>query len=142
MVCFMPGFVTEPERADLVAGDAEEERLTKLFPEAPARVTAEKAIWRKTHPEPVPATLADVANHIDHIRQVAGIDHLGLGADFEGFHGAVKGLEDVACYPALLVELMRRGYTANDIKKIAGLNLLRVLEEAEKVSARLRSDAK
>jgi membrane dipeptidase len=137
MVCFMPGYTSEAERADLARRDSEEERLKKLYPDSEAKVDEGLAAWRKEHPEPAAATLADVVNHIEHIRQVAGIDHIGLGADFEGFHGAVDGLGDVSCYPALLAELMRRGYTKEDVKKIAGLNVLRALREAEKVSARM-----
>ena len=87
-----------------------------------------------------PATLTDVADHIDHLRKVAGIDHVGIGSDFDGFHGSTKGLEDVSCYPALLAELLRRGYSKDDLKKIAGLNVLRVLREAEKVAAKLQKE--
>jgi membrane dipeptidase len=65
---------------------------------------------------------------------------VGIGSDFEGFDGPPDGLEDVSCYPALLAELMRRGYTKQDIQKVAGLNLLRVMREVEKVSARLRAN--
>src|SRR5205823_13342196 len=109
-----------------------------VFPDNDAKVEDGLAEWRKGHPAPPPAKLADVADHIDHIRKVAGIDHVGIGSDFDGFRGPPEGLEDVSCYPALLVELMRRGYTKGDVKKVAGLNLLRVLREAEKVAASLR----
>ena len=142
MACFMPGYVTEAERADLEAGQKEGDRLKNLFPDDDAKVEEGHAAWRKTHPEPPPATLADVANHIDYIRKVAGIDHVGIGSDFEGYHGATQGLEDVGCYPALLAELMRRGYTSQEIKKVAGLNLLRVLRQAEKVSRQLQRQAR
>ena len=81
-----------------------------------------------------------MADHIDHVRKVAGIDHVGIGSDFEGFSGAPDGLEDVSCYPALLAELMRRGYTREEIRKLAGLNLLRVFREVEQVSARLKRE--
>jgi len=140
MVCFVPGFITESERADMEAGEKEEERLTKSFPNVPARVKQGKLEWRKTHPEPPPATLADVADHIDHITKIAGINYIGLGADFEGFHGGVKGLEDVSRYPALLAELLNRGYSKEDIKKIAGANLLRAFRQAEKVAATLQHE--
>ena len=138
MVCFMPGFVTESERADMKLRDQEKDRLEGLYPADAAKVEQALAAWRATHPAPHAATLADVADHIDHIRKVAGIDHLGLGSDFDGFHGATIGLEDVSCYPALLAELLRRGYTNQEIKQVAGLNLLRVLRQAERVSAQLR----
>ena len=98
------------------------------------------ADWHRTHPSPHEAGLSDVADHIDHVRKVAGIDHVGIGSDYEGFDGAPDGLEDVSCYPALLAELMRRGYTREDIKKVAGQNLLRVFREVEKVSARMKRE--
>ena len=139
MVCFMPGYVIERERADLIAHDKEEERLKKLFPNDPPKVEEGLAAWRKEHPEPPQATLTDVADHLDHVRKVAGIDHVGLGSDFDGFHGGVKGLNDVSCYPALLAELLRRGYSKDDIKKIAGLNVLHVMRQAEKVAAELQA---
>jgi membrane dipeptidase len=138
MVCFVPGFVTESARENYEQASAERKRLEKLYPNDPARVEQEGAAWRKAHPVRVPPTLSDVADHIDYIRQVAGVDHVGIGSDFDGFSGTVKGLEDVSCYPALLAELLRRGYTKEEIKKVAGLNLLRVMRESEKVAARLQ----
>jgi membrane dipeptidase len=140
MIAFLPAFLTESERADSEAWDKEQERLQALFPDNEAKLAEGRSVWRKVHPEPHPATLADAANHIDYIRKVAGIDHVGLGSDFDGFHGAARGLEDVSCYPALLAELLQRGYTADEIKKVAGLNLLRAFKQAEKVAARLQRD--
>lgn len=138
MVCFLPGYLTERGRAALEAAEAEKARLRKLYGEGSARYQKARAEWRRRHPAAHEASLADVADHIDHVRQVAGIDHVGIGSDFEGFDGAPEGLEDVSCYPALLAELMRRGYDREDLKKVAGANLLRVFREAEKVSARLK----
>jgi membrane dipeptidase len=83
------------------------------------------------------AALPDVANHIDHIREVAGLEHVGIGSDFDGFSAPPAGLEDVSCYPALLAELLRRGYSGDDVKKVAGQNLLRVLRAAQETAARL-----
>ncbi|MCR4373888.1 MAG: dipeptidase, partial [Acidobacteria bacterium] len=80
------------------------------------------------------ATIIQVADHIDHIRKVAGIDHVGLGGDFDGITQVVLGLEDVATYPDLLTELLRRGYSDEDVRKIAGKNILRVLKRAEDVA--------
>ncbi len=142
MVCFMPGYTVERERVDLGARDKEEERLQALYPDDKPKVEEGLKAWRAEHAEPRPATLADVADHIDHIRKVAGIDHIGLGADFEGFHGGIKGLDDVSCYPGLLAELLQRGYTKEDIQKVAGLNVLRVIREAEKVAAKLQKQTK
>jgi len=98
-----------------------------------ARPEAERA----SVPSPK-ATLAQVADHIDHIRKVAGIDHIGLGGDFDGISSVVVGLEDVSTYPALSAELLRRGYSDEDIKKIIGLNVLRVMRQVEKVAAGLQ----
>jgi len=138
MVCFLPGYLTERGRIAMAAADAEKERLGKLYPDNSERFEQAMAAWRRQHPSAPEAGLSDVADHIDHVRKVAGIDHVGVGSDFEGFHGAPDGLEDVSCYPTLLAELMRRGYTREDIRKVAGLNFLRVFREAEHASARLK----
>ena len=134
MACFLPGYLNEANSAHWSAALAEKERLAKAFPDKPDQVDAQLQAWRRAHPAP-PATLNDVANHIDHLREAAGIDHVGIGSDFEGFIGEVRGLEDVSCYPALLEELLRRGYSGEDIKKIAGLNFLRVFRDVERVAA-------
>jgi membrane dipeptidase len=83
--------------------------------------------------------LQQVADHIDHIRNVAGVDHVGIGSDFDGIEETPQGLEGVDRYPALLEELMRRGWTDADVAKVAGANVLRVLAAAEQVAARLRA---
>jgi len=84
------------------------------------------------------ATLSQVADHIDHIRKVAGIDHIGFGGDFDGITQVVQGLEDVSKYPDLTAELMKRGYSDADLKKILGQNVLRVMRQTEKVAAGLQ----
>jgi membrane dipeptidase len=91
------------------------------------------------HPEPR-ATLSDVADHVEHVRDVAGIDHVGIGADFFGQPAwMAKGLEDVATYPALFAELIRRGWSDEDLAKLSRGNILRTLREAERVAARLQA---
>jgi len=85
------------------------------------------------------ATVAQVADHIEHIRRVAGVEHVGIGGDFDGITEVVQGLEDVAAYPRLFAELSRRGWSEADMKKLAGENVLRAFAEAERVSARLRA---
>jgi membrane dipeptidase len=139
MVCFMPGFVVQRESADLEAWEKENERLKKLFANDTAKVEQGIAEWRTSHAEPRRGTISDVADHIDHIRKIAGIEHIGLGSDFDGFRGGISGLDDVSGYPALLAELLRRGYSTEDVKKIAGLNVLRVLKAAEKIAADLHA---
>ena len=84
-------------------------------------------------------TLNDVADHIDHAREVAGVDHVGIGGDFDGISTVPMGLEDVSTYPALFAELIRRGYTQDELRKIAGLNLLRAMKEMEATAERLRA---
>jgi membrane dipeptidase len=115
MVTFVPGFISQ----EVANFDAKPEAERKG--QAPPR-----------------ATLSQVADHIDHIRKVAGIDHIGLGGDFDGITQVVAGLEDVSKYPDLTAELLKRGYKDDDIKKILGLNVLRVMRGAEKVAASLQ----
>ncbi|HWE41957.1 MAG TPA: membrane dipeptidase, partial [Gemmatimonadaceae bacterium] len=93
--------------------------------------------WRESHRPPA-ATIADVADHIEHVRKVAGVDHVGIGGDFDGITDNVVGLEDVSKYPALFAELAHRGWSDADLARLANGNILRVLAEAERVSARLR----
>jgi membrane dipeptidase len=81
-----------------------------------------------------------VADHIEHVRRVAGIDHVGIGGDYDGTGMLPVGLEDVSTYPALLAELARRGWTEADLRKLAGENALRVWREAERVAGRLRAE--
>ena len=87
---------------------------------------------------PPRATLAQVADHIEHIRRVAGAAHVGIGGDFDGISETVEGLEDVATYPALFAELVHRGWSDADLRKLAGENILRVLSRTEAVAARLK----
>jgi len=115
MITFVPGFISQ----------------------AVADYDAKPAAERGNTPAPK-ATLSQVADHIDHIRKVAGIDHIGLGGDFDGISSVIVGLEDVSTYPALSAELLKRGYTDDDIKKIIGLNVLRVMRQVEKVAAGLQ----
>ena len=138
MVTFVPEYLTEIDRADETLVNAEKKRLKALYAGDKAKIKAGVAEWRKTHPDPRAATLQDAADHIDHIREVAGIDHVGIGSDFCGFSNPPPGLDDVSCYPNLLAELLKRGYSKDDIKKVAGLNVLRALRGAEKVAAQLQ----
>jgi membrane dipeptidase len=85
-------------------------------------------------------TLSQVADHIDHLRDVAGIDHVGIGSDFDGGEPLPDGLTDVSRFPALLGELLRRGYSDDDVRKVAGGNVLRTLRGAEAVARRLQAE--
>ena len=139
MVTFVPGFLS-PKVAEWSKRQADETtRLQQQFPsDEAARRTALEA-WLKNNPAPL-ATVADAADHIDHIRKVAGIDHIGLGGDYDGITSVPQGLEDVSTYPTLTAELLRRGYKDDEIKKILGLNVLRVMRAAEKVAAKLQAE--
>ena len=139
MVTFVPGFLSPKVTAWNQRQSEEQNRLKAQFPTDPHAVTQGVEAWTRANPAPR-ATVADAADHIDHIRKVAGIDHIGLGGDFDGITSVPEGLEDVSKYPALTAELLRRGYTDDEIKKILGLNILRVMREVEKVSARLQKE--
>ncbi len=138
MVNFYPEYLTESIRSAYGKDKVVKNRLKRMYASDQARFEKEWADWEAQHPPKQNATLLDVANHIDHIRQVAGIDNIGIGSDYEGFSGTPEGLEDVSCYPNLFVELLRRGYSEDDLKKIAGLNVIRALRGAEKVAAELQ----
>ncbi|MEX2467538.1 MAG: dipeptidase [Gemmatimonadota bacterium] len=86
------------------------------------------------------ATLDDAADHIDHVANVAGIDHVGIGSDFDGIDSTPVGLEDVSTFPALFAELSRRGWTEEQLRKLAGENMLRVMREAEAVARRIQRE--
>jgi membrane dipeptidase len=137
MVTFVPGFISQAV-ADYDAQLSSQRQLARSqFPNNDAYVNAAIERWKAGNPQPR-ATLSQVADHIDHIRKVAGIDHIGLGGDFDGITEVVQGLEDVSTYPALTAELLKRGYKDEDIKKILGLNVLRVMKQVEKVAAGLQ----
>lgn len=104
----------------------------------PEKAATDYAAWLKAHPAPR-VTLAEVADHIEHIAKVAGVDHVGLGSDFDGVGNQLpEGLEDVSTYPALLAELMRRGWSDADVAKVAGGNVLRAMERTEQVAKTMK----
>ena len=143
MVNFAPGYVSDARRRWDADCAAEQTRFNSppfvgLYIGQPERAKEALAAWESKNPRPV-TTLSQVADHIDHIRQVAGVDHVGLGSDLDGIGDAPVGLEGVDKYPALLAELMRRGWTDADIAKLSGENVLRVMAAAEKVAVRLRA---
>lgn len=138
MVNFLPAYVSDKVRLRGTVEAAERARLDALHVGDPDGAATTLAAWRKANPAPR-ATLSQVADHIDHVRKVAGIDHVGLGSDFDGFDRGPRGLEDVSRFPDLIAELLRRGYTDEEAAKVAGGNVLRVLRQAEAVAARLQS---
>ncbi|WP_426039004.1 dipeptidase [Brevundimonas sp. DC300-4] len=134
MVTFVPGFISEAVRswnADRAAAAA---RLLTLNPGDPGTVTAGMAAWDAAHPQPT-AGLADVIAHIQHVRDVAGIDHVGLGGDFDGVTSLPEEVQGVDAYPRILAALMAAGWSEGDLRKLAGENVLRVMRAVETVAS-------
>ncbi|MBX7167854.1 MAG: dipeptidase [Pirellulales bacterium] len=137
MVNYYSGFVVPASarlRAQMFAVGRE---LRQKFPE---QADFDRAIdaWRKANPIE-PGTIHDVVAHIDHIARVAGVEHVGLGSDYDGVEMLPKQLEDVATYPLITQALLDRGYGAEDIHKILSGNILRVLRAAEQVAAQMQT---
>ena len=141
MVCFLVYYVSEDLRLHVVERAEKDAQLREDFPDPDdtEKMQAALAAWDQANPAPV-ATLEQVADHIDHIRDIAGIDHIGIGSDYDGMPPGPRGLEDVSTYPDLFVELLKRGYSDEDIKKIAGNNVLRVMHKAEQVAGELQQN--
>lgn len=139
MVTFVPGFVSQ-EVVDW--GKHAEEAVAAIRQRVgsdSAAIASATAEWLASNPRPR-ATIANVADHIEHVRDVAGIDHVGLGGDFDGITETVLGLEDVARYPTLFLELSRRGWSEGDMRKLASENVLRAFTQAEEVARRLQGE--
>jgi membrane dipeptidase len=137
MVPFVTSFVSKAVKEYDDSLDAFGKDFLRRHPNDRPAAAREVAAWIRTHPRPN-ATLSEVADHIEHVRRVAGVDHVGIGSDFDGITENVVGLEDVSTFPALFAELARRGWTDAELAKLASGNVLRVLARAEVVSARLR----
>ena len=139
MVNFAPIYISDAFRLWSSDHDAEKTRLNAppfggLYIGQPDRAAAALAAWEREHPQPS-VTLAMVADHIEHIVKIAGVEHVGIGSDFDGVGKYLPaGLGDVSTYPELLAELMRRGWSDADVARLAGGNILRVLEKAEAVA--------
>jgi len=135
MVNFNPPFVSEARRLHDARRDSALAAMRAAGVDSLARRDSLRA-WNSRAPA---VTMQQVADHADHIRKIAGIDHVGIGSDFDGISSVPAGLEDVGKFPDLIAELLRRGWTEADVKKLAGLNVLRVLREAERVAGRQSS---
>ena len=132
MVTFVPDFVSPQCRAWTLGLRTEMERRG-LDPKDVGTRAAMVAEYVADHPRPR-ATLGQVADHIEHVRAVAGIDHVGIGGDYDGADDVPEGLEDVSCYPALVAELLDRGWSQDECVRLIGGNVLRVFREAEAVA--------
>jgi membrane dipeptidase len=139
MVTFVPSFVSEKVRLYGAAREAEQARLKALHSGEPQLVREGLAAWEKANARPR-ATLADVADHVEYVIKTAGEDYVGIGGDLDGISSTPEGLESVADYPKLFAELLRRGSTEAQLKKLAGLNVLRVMRAAEATAARLQKE--
>jgi membrane dipeptidase len=140
MVNFAPDYVSEDLRVWSVRADSIRDSLRAAFPDDTAGMRAAYVAWRDANQRP-DATLSQVADHVDHLVATAGIDHVGIGSDFDGIGFTPVGLEDVSTFPDLVAELVRRGYPDEDLRKILGGNLLRALDRAEVVAAQMRAEA-
>jgi membrane dipeptidase len=136
MVTFVPAFVS-PEVAAWEAQAKEQENAIREAVSDTVEQNRRLEEWKAMHPRPS-ATLKHVADHIEHVRKVAGSDHVGIGSDFDGIDTVPEGLEDVSKFPELFAELIRRGWSDSDLKKLAGQNVLRALRGAEATAGRLQ----
>ena len=144
MVNYAPGYVSRARQEWEAARAAETARANAppysgLYIGQPDRAAAAMADWLKANPMP-PVTLSDVADHIDHLARIAGHDHIGIGSDLDGIDTTPTGLEGVETYPALIAELLKRGWSEADCEKLAGGNILRVIEAAERVAASMKDE--
>jgi len=140
MVNFVPDFISDEVWRWGAEKNAEEARLKVFHRNSKAEVDAGLKAWEAAHPRPV-VTVNAVADHIDHIAKVAGHDHVGLGGDFDGIPYTPEGLTGVQDYPTLFAELIRRGWSDENLAKLAGGNVLRALHRAETVAASMNNEA-
>ncbi|MCH8270804.1 MAG: dipeptidase, partial [Planctomycetes bacterium] len=139
MITFVPRYLSQPLNDHTQRRRQAQQRFQDELPDDAPAVAAAMARWDQDHPSPR-ATLGDVADHIEHVARVAGIDHVGIGSDFDGIGSLPVGLEDVSKYPSLFAELLRRGFSDDDVRKVLGENLLAVMREAEAVAAGLQRE--
>jgi membrane dipeptidase len=140
MVNFVPSFVSQACRdwEREFSDDLKRRGVNVASERALGRMRAERAAWEEEHPRPV-ATLAQVADHVEHVRDVAGVDHVGIGSDFDGVDTLPEGLKDVSSYPALIAELLGRGWSEADCGKLASGNVLRSLRGAEETARAIQA---
>ena len=139
MVTFVPAFLSPEVWAWSRERSAEEARLKSLFSFSKAKVEEGLKSWEAAHPRP-PVQVSAVADHIEHVVKVAGHDHVGIGGDLDGIPYGVEGLSGVEGYPLLFAELIRRGWSDQNLAKLAGGNVLRALRRAEEVASSMKDE--
>lgn len=141
MVNFYLGHLWEPYREWDAEHSAAEARFADLYTGRPDVRKAKLSEWERAHPAPQ-AGIGIIADHIEHIAKVAGYDHVGLGGDLDGipYDGAPAGMNSVSGYPLLFAELIRRGWSDDNLARLAGGNVLRVMREAERVAASMKDE--
>ena len=139
MVNWVPSFLSDAVWNWGAQRSAEEARLKAIHRASKADVETGLKSWEAAHPAPS-VTVADVANHIEHVARVAGYDHVGIGADLDGIDSTPQGLDGVEDYPRLFAELIRRGWSDSNLAKLAGANVLRALRRAEAVAASMKNE--
>jgi membrane dipeptidase len=131
----VPYFTTQSYSDWYYRGEDIYQSLLKKYNGNRETANQEMSEWEKANPAPH-LNVSNVADHIEHIRKVAGANHVGIGSDFDGMFGEIEGLEDVSKFPALFAELARRGWTEAEMRKLAGENFLRVFAQVEAVAKR------
>jgi membrane dipeptidase len=139
MVNFVPPFLSDAVWNQGADRSGEEARLKAIHRASKTEVEAGLKSWDAAHPAPV-VTVTDVANHIEHVAKVAGYDHVGIGGDMDGIDSTPRDLTGVQDYPNLFAELIRRGWSDQNLAKLAGGNVLRVLRRAEAVAASMKGE--
>ena len=139
MVTFVPPFLDGKVWEWSSRVSAEEARLKALNPQDKGKVEAGLDAWEAANPKPT-ASVATVADHIEHVVKIAGHDHVGIGGDLDGISSTVVGLGGVEDYPNLFAELIRRGWSDRDLAKLAGGNVLRVMRRAEAVASSMKDE--
>ena len=138
MAVFLSGFVSDEVRRHVQPGMDLVDAYERDHPDAtPQEVRGIRRAWLAANPPPA-ATVGQLADHIDHVAEMAGVEHVGIGSDFDGGEPLPTGLEDVSCFPNLIAELLRRGYSDDEVRGIAGGNILRVMRGAEAAAQRLQ----
>ncbi|MEP6982638.1 MAG: dipeptidase [Sphingomicrobium sp.] len=140
MANWVPSFLSDAVWQWSAEQSAEEARLKAIHRESTAAVKAGLKTWEAAHPRPA-VTVSNAADHIEHVAEVAGYDHVGIGADLDGIPFTPDGLTGVQAYPLVFAELIRRGWSEANLAKLAGGNVLRVMRQAEQVAASMKNEA-